>query len=128
MSLGGVLYGLCFLVIGFSKAMPLFFIAVFLLTLGEILLVINSSAFIANNTPPSNRERISSIIPIISGAGYALGPMIMGNIIDLNGIFMAWMVVTGVSFIGAGGLILLKKVKINQIKYESVLNRTDKPK
>ena len=128
MSLGGVLYGLCFLVISFSKAMPLFFIAVFLLTLGEILLAINSSAFIANNTPPSHRGRISSIMPIISGAGYALGPMIMGNIIDSNSIFMAWMVVTGVSFIGAGGLILLKKVKINEIKYEAVLNRGDNPK
>jgi MFS family permease len=125
MSLGGVLYGLCFLVISFSKAMPLFFIAVFLLTIGEILLAINSSAFIANNTPPSHRGRVSAIIPIISGAGYALGPMIMGDIIDSNSIFMAWMVVTGVSFIGAGGLILLKRVKVNEIKYNTALNRTD---
>ncbi|HSQ89907.1 MFS transporter [Romboutsia sp.] len=123
MSLGGVLYGLCFLVIVFSKVMPLFFIAVFLLTLGEVLIAINNSAFIANNTPPSHRGRISSIIPIVSGIGYALGPMVMGKIIDSNGIFMAWMLVTVVSFIGALELILLKKLTIKEIKHKNLLSR-----
>ena len=123
MSLGGVLYGLCFLVIVFSKAMPLFFIGVFLLTLGEVLLAINSSAFIANNTPPSHRGRISAIIPIVSGTGYALGPMVMGKIIDSNGIFMAWIIVTIVSFIGALGILLLKNLKTEEIKHEKLLSR-----
>lgn len=123
MSLGGALYGLCFLVIAFSKVMPLFFIGVFLLTLGEILIAINNSAFIANNTPPSHRGRISSIIPIVSGTGYALGPMVIGKIIDSNGIFISWIIVIIVSFIGALGLILLKKLNIKEIKHNNVLSR-----
>ena len=112
MSLGGILYGMCFLVLGFSKVMPMFFIAVFSLTIGEILIAINSSAFIANNTPPSHRGRISAIIPMISGAGYALGPMIMGKIIDSSGIFLGWMIVTIVCFVGGIGMIFLKKLNV----------------
>lgn len=118
-SIGGTLYGLCFLVIAFANNMTLFFIAVILLTIGEILIAINSSAFIANNTPASHRGRISSFIPMISGAGYALGPMIMGKIIDLNGIFIAWIVVTCVAFIGSIGTLLLKKIKLKEFRYNS---------
>lgn len=111
MSLGGFLYGLCFLVIAFSKSMILFFIAVILLTIGEVLIAINSSAFIANNTPKSHRGRISSFVPMISGTGYALGPVIMGKIIDSKGIFIAWIIVMMASFIGSLGTIMLKKIK-----------------
>ncbi|MPN55366.1 hypothetical protein SDC9_203048 [bioreactor metagenome] len=99
--------------------MPLFFIAVILLTIGEVLIAINSSAFIANNTPDSHRGRISSFIPMISGAGYALGPMIMGKIIDLNGIFIAWIIVTSVAFIGSIGILLLKKISLKELRYNS---------
>lgn len=112
MSIGGILYGLCFLVVSFSKVMPLFFLAIILLTIGEVLIAINSSAFIANNTPISHRGRISSIVPLITGMGYAMGPMIMGKIIDSSSIFIGWIVVMLASFIGALGLLTLKKLKL----------------
>lgn len=112
MSIGGILYGLCFLVVSFSKVMPLFFLAIILLTIGEVLIAINSSAFIANNTPISHRGRISSVIPLITGMGYAMGPMIMGKIIDSSTIFIGWIVVMLASFIGALGLLILKKLKL----------------
>lgn len=112
MSIGGILYGLCFLVVSFSKVMPLFFLAIILLTIGEVLIAINSSAFIANNTPISHRGRISSVIPLITGMGYAMGPMIMGKIIDSSSISIGWIVVMLASFIGAFGLLILKKLKL----------------
>lgn len=112
MSMGGILYGLCFLVVSFSKVMPLFFLAIILLTIGEVLIAINSSAFIANNTPISHRGRISSLIPLITGMGYAMGPMIMGKIIDSSSIFIGWIVVMLASFIGAFGLLMLRKLKL----------------
>lgn len=111
MALGGLGYGLCFLIFGISSSMPLFFAAVFALTIGEILIAINSSTFIANNTPSSHRGRISSVIPLISGAGYAFGPAIMGEIMNVTGNFIAWMVVTMVACIGAVGMFLLNNVK-----------------
>lgn len=115
MALGGFGYGLCFLIFGLSSSMPLFFAAVFALTIGEILIAINSSTFIANNTPSSHRGRVSSIIPLISGAGYAFGPAIMGEIMNITGNFIAWMVVTMVACIGAIGMLLLNKVKTEKL-------------
>lgn len=111
MSIGGIYYALSFIVYAISKNMLLFLIATFALTIGEVLVAINSSAFIANNTPSSHRGRISSIIPIVSGAGYAFGPMIMGKIIDIKGIFSAWMIVVAVATIGAISMFLLKRLK-----------------
>ncbi len=101
-----------FLVVSFSKVMPLFFLAIILLTIGEVLIDINSSAFIANNTPISHRRRISSVIPLITGMGYAMGPMIMEKIIDSSSISIGWIVVMLASFIGALGLLILKKLKL----------------
>lgn len=111
MSLGGMLYGLSFIIYAISNYKILFFIATLALTIGEVLTAINGQAFIANNTPASHRGRVSSIVPMISGAGYALGPMIMGKIIDSNGMFISWMIITCVCFIGAIGMLLIKNIK-----------------
>ncbi|WP_042274666.1 MFS transporter [[Clostridium] dakarense] len=111
MAIGGLGYGLCFLIYGYSKVMTLFFIGTLSLTIGEILIAINNSAFIANNTPSSHRGRISSIIPILTGAGYALGPMIMGRIIDLNGMYISCIIIAIISVIGSVGMFSLNKLK-----------------
>lgn len=118
MAVGGIGYGLCFLIFGVSKTLPLFFAAVFSLTIGEILIAINSSTFIANNTPSSHRGRISSIIPLISGAGYAFGPLIMGEVMNILGNFYAWMIVTGIAIIGSIGMVCLNKLKIEKVEME----------
>lgn len=118
MSLGGLCYGLCFFIFGYSKIMTLFFIGTLSLTIGEILIAINSSTFIANNTPSSHRGRISSIIPILMGSGYASGPMIMGKIIDISGMYMACMIVTIIAVIGAVGMFSLNKVNNINNSYE----------
>lgn len=124
MSIGGLLYGICFLLIGVKSIIPIFFIGVVLLTIGEVLNAINSSTFIANNTPASHRGRISSLIPLISGSGYAVGPMIMGKIIDVKGIFIGWMVVVVSALIGSCLMLSLKNIKGS--KKSKVLNRNNK--
>lgn len=96
MSVGGLGYGVCFLVFAVSKTLPLFFIVVFSLTIGEILTAINSSAFIANNTPASHR----------------------GRIMNVAGNFYACMIVTGVAIIGSTGMICLNKLKIEKVEME----------
>ena len=111
MSAGGMLYGLSFIIYAFAYYKISFFVATLALTIGEVLIVTNAQAFIANNTPSSHRGRISSIFPMISGAGYAIGPMIMGDVIDACGIFVAWMIITAICASGAVGMILLKNLK-----------------
>lgn len=111
MSLGGLLYGMSFAICALGNYKVLFFVAAFTLTIGEILIAINAQAFVANNTPSSHRGRISSIVPMISGAGYALGPIIMGGVIDDYGIFVAWMVITSACVVGAVGMLSIKRLK-----------------
>ena len=130
MGIGGFCYAISFVVYAISNNMMLFLIATFALTIGEVLVSINSSAFIANNTPASHRGRISAIIPIVSGAGYAFGPMVMGQIIDISGIFMAWVIVMVISIIGSIGMFLLKNLKNVNYSYngKEAYNRSNKQK
>ena len=48
---------------------------------------------------------------MISGAGYAMGPMIMGGVIDDLGMFQAWMIITVICIVGAVGMMLIKNLK-----------------
>lgn len=111
MSCAGILYGFSFIMCAIAKYELLFFVATFTLTVGEVLTVINAQPFIANNTPVSHRGRISAIVPMIAGAGHAIGPSIMGNVIDKKGMFVAWIVITSICFAGALGMNLIKKLK-----------------
>lgn len=95
---GGILYAIGFGMLGFLNAIEFFYVSVFVFTLGEIVLSISASPFIANHTPASHRGRMSSMLGLIMGAGYTLGPIIMGNI--LMGVKMetAWI---GLGIVGA---------------------------
>ena len=118
MTVAGILYGLSFVICIFATQQILFFIVIFILTMGEILIVTNSQPFIANNTPPTHRGRILAIVPMISGTGRALGPYIMGGIIDTKGMFASWIIITVTCFIGAVGMFIIKNLKNVNDVYE----------
>ncbi|MGL5150134.1 MAG: MFS transporter [Clostridium sp.] len=101
MACGGFLYALTFTVLSFSKILPMFFLSLIILTMGEVCISINSSAFLANNTPSSHRGRMNSLIPLIYGCGYAFGPTIMGYFLNNFSISIAWIVVSLIVFIGS---------------------------
>ncbi|MGL5750293.1 MAG: MFS transporter [Paraclostridium sp.] len=107
MGIGGIFYAIAFGLYGIVLKESLFFMAMLIMTVGEILVSINQGAFVASKTPASHRGRVSSILPLISGAGYALGPIIMGNIIDSFGMFNGWMLVCVVVVIGSGFMFSL---------------------
>lgn len=77
----------------FAYGYSLFIISTVLWTIGEILQATNSGVYIANHTPMSHRGRFNSILPIITGTGSAISPMIMGEFIDNNGVRNVWPVV-----------------------------------
>lgn len=101
MAIGGLFYAVSFGLYGIVKKEILFFGVMFIMTIGEVLVAINQGAFIASKTPASHRGRISSILPLISGAGYACGPFVMGRVIDSMGMFSGWMMILVVVGIGA---------------------------
>lgn len=109
---GGIFYGVAFGLIGFIKFLPMFFLSIFIMTIGEIMVSINTGTFIANHTPASHRGRINSILPLIIGAGFTLGPIVMGKVMDSYGNTITWSCISISVFIGAFLMgILAKKDK-----------------
>lgn len=80
--LGGLLYAMGFGMIFFINSMFLFAISTIIWTVGEIFVTTNSGVYIANNTPISHRGRFNAVFPILTSAGYAIGPFITGAFID----------------------------------------------
>jgi MFS family permease len=92
-SLAGILLALGFGMLYFSGVLYLFLISTFLWTMGEILFTVNSSVFVANNSPISHRARFNSVVFFVSQSGFALTPLITGQLIVTLGIINIWPIV-----------------------------------
>lgn len=103
----GILYGIGLGTLGFfNSTLAFFFLAMFGLTIGEILFTISMLPFVANHTPSSHRGRMSATVSLITGAGFTLGPVGMGLILTQASIEQAWVLI-GISALGAAGLMYL---------------------
>lgn len=106
---GGIMYTLGFGSLFFAHSIYSFILSAFLITLGEITVSISSSPFIANHTPASHRGRINSVLPIITGVGYTIGPFLMGMVLTVTSINNAWIVIAVVMIIFSFFTIKLEK-------------------
>ncbi|HWQ29373.1 MAG TPA: MFS transporter, partial [Negativicutes bacterium] len=109
MVFGILLYAVGFGMLGVLNLLPHFFLSVFIFTLGEILLSISVMPFIVNHTPASHRGRMNAVLPTIMGMGYAIGPMVMGKVLNHTTIESAWLLVGGIALISALFMLLLEK-------------------
>lgn len=109
---GGILYAIAFGSCSFISKLPSFFIIVLIITIGEIAVSINSGTFIANLTPASHRGRVNAFLPLIYGMGNAIGPSVMGSMIDSIGMNKAWSIVALIVGIGALLMYSLNSIKI----------------
>jgi MFS family permease len=89
-ALAGIFYGIGFGMMYFIHTLPLFIVATILWTIGEIFQSTNSGVYIANHTPMSHRGRFNAVIPLITGSGFAFGPLLMGIYIKNRNIIDAW--------------------------------------
>lgn len=98
---GGLLYAVGFGMLGLIKTLPFFFVSAFIFTIGEIVLSISTSPFIANHTPISHRGRMNAVLPMILHLGYTLGPMGMGKALSYISIEQGWIILGVVVFIAS---------------------------
>ncbi len=89
--------------LGFISTYEAFFACVFIFTLGEILEATSVMPFIMNHTPASHRGRMSSVLPLIMGFGFIVGPLVMGGVLEATSFALAWKVsaiIVGLSTVG----------------------------
>jgi len=96
---GGLLYALGFGMMGVTHSLSFVFLWAFTFTIGEIILAISVTPFIANHTPVSHRGRMNSVMPMMFGLGNTLGPVGMGYALTYVSIDTGWI------FIGISTLI-----------------------
>lgn len=121
-SLAGILYAMGFGMIYFINAHWLFILSTILWTMGEILTVTNTSTYIANHSPITHRGRFNSIINIISGTGYATGPLLMGIYIKSYGVRMVWPFIFFLSLVGALLLFILYRIELRVKQRGTIMN------
>ncbi|MEW9096258.1 MAG: MFS transporter [Clostridiaceae bacterium] len=110
-AIGGLFYSVAFLIFSMESSMVYFFIAVGIMTFGEVMVSVNTPVFISNNTPPSHRGRINAILPTIYGAGWALGPVLMGSFLSYYPIKVAWAAIFLLMFLAALFMMILNVQK-----------------
>lgn len=109
--IGGILYAVGFGMLGVLNSLFFLFIWAFVFTLGEIILAISVTPFIADHTPASHRGRMSAIIPMLSGLGFTLGPLGMGKVLNYVSIETGWMALGISTLVFTGFMRILQRVE-----------------
>jgi MFS family permease len=117
---GGLLYAISFGMLIFVRALPMFYVSMFIMTFGEVIMTIDSSVFIAGMLPSSHRGRIDSIVNSIMGMGRVFSPMVIGWIIAAGSLGAGWMAVSGAAFVGCIGLFVLIRSKTGRKQIDIV--------
>ena len=107
MVIAGVLYAIGFGMVGYISTFYMFMISTILWTLGEILMATNFGVYIANHSPRNYRARFSALSGLNNAIGGALGTLLMGIYIGINGIKAVWNLTFVLSCTGALLMFLL---------------------
>lgn len=107
-SISAVLYAVGLGMIVLINTLPLYILATFIWTVGEILMVTNFGVYIANNTPQNFRARFNAITSLSWALGSAIGTSLIGKYIGYFGIRAVWPLVFCMGIIGACGMHILK--------------------
>ena len=107
MALGTGFYALGFAMLAFRLGMGLLMLSTLIWTQGEILLAINSGAYLAGQTPRNFRGRIQAFREVTWSAGRMLSPPVYGTLIAYAGIHASWAATALVALLCTAGFLLL---------------------
>lgn len=115
-SVAGVFFAIGFGMLYFVKGIHMYMLSTFIWTIGEILNATNSGVYIANNTPSSHRGRFNAAMQIITGSGFALGPILMGHYINGREVREAWPLAFTIASIAAFAVFILYLIDMKKEK------------
>jgi MFS family permease len=91
LALGAGLYALGFGLIGFATSLLYFWIAVVILTIGEMVIVPAAQTVTADLAPLDMRGRYQAAFGLINNFFYGLGPVIGGYLFDIGHSQLIWL-------------------------------------
>ncbi len=118
-ALGNLLYGIGFVMYGFISTISFVFIAMIIITIGEMIIAPFAQAIAANFAPEDKRGRYMAIY------GWShLFPMMFGNIafgaiMDKFDSIWVWYICGALSLIAVGGYLLLNKIAKDRFTEET---------
>jgi len=110
----GILYAIGFGAIYLVTNEIFLIISTVIWTLGEIIQTINTSVYVANNSPITHRGRFSGIITFITEIGFIASPLIMGYFIKHYGVAKVWPLVFILSMAAALFMYILYLAESNK--------------
>jgi MFS family permease len=90
LALAAVLYGIGFGLVGFVSTALLFALAIAIWTVGEMVHVPVSQAYVADVAPEDMRGRYMGAAGLTWGVGWSLGPLLAGLMMDLGDPHYVW--------------------------------------
>lgn len=116
-ALGGLFYFFSFALFAVNRDTVYFVAAIVVMTLGEVLVSINSNSFVAEHTPESHIGRVNSLLSVVNGAGFALGPIAMGYLLLGVNFPAAWLFTSALMIVAVLTMYLLgRKFKKHDIE------------
>ncbi|MDC7250306.1 MAG: MFS transporter [Sphaerochaetaceae bacterium] len=119
-----ILYLLGFNLLAIASTILIFVLSVITFSLGEALHATNNDYFIANHTPMGHRARFSTLISIIQGSGYAIGPLVGGQLLEIFSFKEVYAIVSIIIIICIFSLIYVRHTYIRD--NEPILPKIEK--
>lgn len=110
----GILYAVGFGVIYIITNEIFLIFSTIVWTLGEIIQTINTSVYVANNSPITHRARFFGLISFITDIGFITSPVIMGYFIKHYGVTKVWPLIFVLAISGAILMYILYLVESNK--------------
>lgn len=107
MALGMAFYAVGFGMFGFVGALPLFFLAQAIWTVGEMITVPVSQAFVADIAPETMRGRYMGMFGLTWVMAYGAGPLLGGTVMDRLGGQFIWYAAIALNLVAMMGFLAM---------------------
>ena len=125
MAVGMVLFAVGFGLFGVMRAVPLFFIAQGIWTLGELFTSPVAQSLTADAAPSDQRGRYMGVYSLTFAIAYAIGPLLGGLVMDHVNPYTLWLVIFGMGLVVS--LAYLRMVPLLQIISARAISKPTQP-
>ena len=109
MPIGAFFYSIAMLIVGVSSQFRGFWLAMAVMTIGELITAPTATTFVANLAPSEQRGRYLGVFGLTWHVAMAIGPFAAGILTDLYGICSPWFAGAAVGIAAVYAFVLLDK-------------------